>query len=99
MDVDHAALEAPEEGGREQLHVAGEYDELDAARRQPVGDRGVARLARRVLGAREDARLDAGAPRTLERRRLRLIGGDGDDVDPAAAVDAIEDGLQVGPGA
>ena len=43
VDVDHALREAREERRVEQLHVAGEHDELDAALLQPVGDRGVAR--------------------------------------------------------
>ena len=49
VDVDDAVAEAGDEGRAEQLHVAGEDDEVGAARLDPVADRGVARLAVGVL--------------------------------------------------
>ena len=39
VDVDDAVAEAGDEGGAEQLHVAGEDDEVGAARLDPVGHR------------------------------------------------------------
>ena len=39
------------------------------------------------------------AARPLERPRLGLVGADRDDLDPVAAVQLVEDRLQVGPGA
>ena len=59
MDVDHRVREALEERLAEQLHVAGEHDQPRAALLQPVGQRLVARLAVRVLRAREHRRRHA----------------------------------------
>ena len=44
VDVDDPLREAREERGLEQLHVAGEHDELDAGSVKPVGHRRVARV-------------------------------------------------------
>ena len=57
--------------GVEQRHVAGEHDELHAARLEPVGDRGVAGGAVGVVGALEHAGLEPGPLRALERARRR----------------------------
>src|SRR5207244_1010978 len=62
---------------------------------EPVADRRVAVLARGVVGPGEDARLDAGPPRALERERVGLVGGDGDDL-RLVAVDRLQQRLEVG---
>jgi hypothetical protein len=97
VDVDHALREAGEERGGDELHVAGEHDQLDAGRRQPVGHREVARGPVGVFGRREDARGHAGRAGPLERAGLRFVGPDGDDLDAFAPVHTIEDRLQVRP--
>ena len=84
-----------EERGVEQLHVAGEDDELDAGACEPVGHRGVARVAVGVLGDREDAAGHARRGGALERAGAGLVRADGDDLDAVAPVDAVEDRLQV----
>ena len=75
-----------EEGGVEDRHVAGQHHELDAALLQPVGDRGVARGAVRVGGAREDARVGTPAPRARAPAPARpgWSEADGDDLGLAA---------------
>ena len=95
VDVDDALREAREERRVEELHVAGEHDELDAALRQPVGDRRVAGRAAVEVGDREHARRHAGVRRPLERPGAGLVRADGDDIDVATAVELVEDGLQV----
>ena len=94
MHVDHALREAGEEARVEQLHVAGEHDQLDAGAREPVGDREIPRAAVAALDG-ERPRVDAGRARPLERAGLRLVRADGDDLDALAPVDAVEDRLQV----
>jgi hypothetical protein len=96
VDVDDALREAAQERGVDELHVAGEDDELDAGAGQPVGHRRVARAAVRVLGDREDAGGDTRGGGALERAGAGLVGADGDDLDALAAVDAVEDRLEVG---
>ena len=56
---------------RQQRHVAGEHDELDVVRAQPVGDRAVARGAVGVLVEREHGGLDAGVAGAIEGARAR----------------------------
>ena len=99
VDVDDAVAEAGDEGRAEQLHVAGEDDQVGAARLDPVAHRRVARLAVGVVLAREGGRLDPGAARPLQRRRPGLVGADPDHLDPLAPVQRVEDRLQVGPAA
>ena len=95
--VDDAVAEAGDEGGGEQLHVAGEDDEVGAARLDPLGHRRVARVAPRVLLAREDRGLDPRRPRPLQRPRAGLVRADPDDLDPLASVQRVEDRLQIRP--
>ena len=60
VDVDDAVAEAGDEGRAEQLHVAGEDDEVGAPRLDPVAHRGVAGRPVGVLVAR-------GRPRSRPR--------------------------------
>ena len=53
MDVDDPVREAGDEGGGEQLHVAGEDDQVDLARLEPVGHGTVARHAVVEVGPEE----------------------------------------------
>ena len=69
MDVDDPLGEAVEERPRQQVHVAGADDELDAALLEPVGHRAVALLAARVVVEREGRGRDPGVSRALERGR------------------------------
>ena len=64
VDVDDALGEAAEEAGAQELHVAGEHDELDALLGEPAGHRAVARRAvgERSAARRTTRRLDARAP-------------------------------------
>ena len=96
MDVDHALREAGEERRVEQLHVAGEHDELDAAR--PRASRRSRRRAPRAVGAGAKARASGRRPARARSsaRGVGLVGADRDDLDAVAAVDAVEDGLEVG---
>ncbi len=48
-----------------------------------------------MVGAGEDGRLDARRRGPLERLGAGLVGADGDDLDALAAVDAIQDRLEV----
>ena len=85
--------------GVEQLHVAREHDELDAARLQPVAI-AASRAARSAYSPRANtARLDARQRGALQRLRVRLVGPDGDHLDALAPVDAVQDRLQVRAGA
>src|SRR4051794_11970275 len=98
VDVDHPLRKRGEEARREQRHVAGEHDELHALGAQPAGDRRVAGRAAGVLGQREDGGGDAGGAATLQRGGIPLVRAHG--APPGlAAVDALEDGLEVRPGA
>jgi hypothetical protein len=97
VDVDDAIAEAGDEGLAEQLHVASEDDEAGGPRLDPLGHRGVTRLAVGELGTRKDAGLHAGVPRPLQRPGGGLVGADADHLDPLAPVQRVEDRLQVGP--
>ena len=97
MDVDDAVGEAARGTPRvEQLHVAGEHDQLDAALLEPVGHRRVARGAVGESSPREHARRDA-----RRARRARSAGAPGCSeptatISTVAAVDGVEQRLQVG---
>jgi hypothetical protein len=98
VDVDHPVAEAPHEGRAEQLHVAGQDDEVGRETLDPVADRVIPCLTVHVLGSCEDRGLDPGRPGPLQRPRRGLVRADADHLDLAAAVQAVEDRLQVGPG-
>ena len=98
MHVDHRAREAREEGLPEQLHVAGEHDQARAARGKPLRQRLVALVAAGVVGAREHGRRHVARAGTLERRGVGDVRGDRHDL-RLAAVDGVEQRLQVGAGA
>ena len=94
MDVEDPVGEARHEAGVEDRHVAGEHDELDAPRDQPVAHGGVARGARAELRAQEGPRRHPCRMGALERPRRGLIAGHRDDLD-LAAVDAVEQRLEI----
>src|SRR5512146_1093758 len=96
VDVDDAAAKAGDEGGGEQLHVAGEDDEVRAPRLDPPCHRRVARLATGVLLAGKNRGLDPRLARPLQRPRVWLVGADPDHLDPLAPVQRVEDRLQIG---
>ncbi len=77
MDVQDG--KAGEEPGREEMHVPGADDELDAVPGQPVGDGGVAFIAVRVLLEWEGAGGHAGTVSPVERVSAAAVGGDRDD--------------------
>ena len=100
VDVDDAVAEAGDEAGAEQLHVAGEDDEVGAARLDPVGHRRVARRrGRRTRRAGRPrsrprpprARSSARAPGLSEPTPTTSI--------PSRPCSRVEDRLQVGAGA
>ena len=81
-------------GSREQVHVAGADDQLDAAALEPVGHRRVPRRPVGVVVELEDGRLDAGRLGALERPHAGPVRGDRDDREAR-----VEQRLQVRPGA
>ena len=95
MHVDHSLGEAGQERGREQLHVARQHHQPDPAFLQPVGQRGVPGLAVGRGLAGEDRHFHARGPRALQRGRVGPVGGDADHLDSLAAVDPVEDRLEV----
>ena len=97
VDVDDAVAEAGDEVLAQQLHVAGEGDEVRLAGLDPVAERVVAPGPVGELAEREDRRLDPHRPRPLQRPRFDLVGADPRHLDPLAPVQRVEDRLQVGP--
>src|SRR5262249_40233985 len=92
VDVDDATGEAFEEGSCEEVHVAGEDDEIDATKLQPIGDLSIARGAVRKPFEREDATRDASSIGASERGCVGSVGGDRRDREAG-----IDQRLQVGP--
>ena len=74
--------EAATNAGREQLHVAGEDDELDLAPLEPVGDRRSRASRPACSPAGNDLGRDLGVAGPLERPRVRPVGADRDHLDP-----------------
>ena len=68
MDVENRIREGVAEGWTEPAHEAGEADEPDTADRERGGDSPIERIARRVIGVRDDESLDALRARVLEPR-------------------------------
>ena len=97
MHVDDPVAKPAHELRGQELHVAGEDDQVDIPLGQPVRDRGVARGPVRMPGALEHPGLDPGLPGTLQRRSLRLVRGHAGNLDPIPAVQPVENRLQVGP--
>ena len=97
VDVDDPLGEARDEVGAEQLHVAGEHDELDSPLDEPVGDRAVTRRpsAVPIVGDREHPRRDARRRGSRQGIGVRLVGGNRDDRDPVPPVDLVEQRLEV----
>ena len=100
VDVDDAVAEAGDEGRAEQLHVAGEDDQVGAARLDPVAHRRVARRAGRrtrragktaVSTPAARARSSARAPGLSEPTPTTSI--------PSRPCSRVEDRLQVGAAA
>ena len=74
-----------DERRREQLHVAGEHDEVDPAPVEPVGDRRVAGLAvRRSSSAGKTLGRDPGVARPARAPAPRACRSRRDDLDPVA---------------
>ena len=99
MDVDDAPRERGQERGRDELHVAGQHDQLGAALREPGRHREVARLAGRR------SRRPGTSPWARRRPRARASACAPGLSEPTAttsaprAVDAVEDRLEVRAGA
>ena len=98
MDIDDRLREAVEEVVAEQLHVAGEHHQAGAPAVHPVGQ-----LARRVGAVGVGAAGEGGGGDALFGGTLQGGGsvaarGDGDDL-RLAAVDGVDERLQVGAGA
>ena len=74
--------------------------QLHAALLEPVRQRLVARGAVGVILDREDARLDPGLARARECLRVGLVRTHAHDLDPVAAMDLVEQRLEIrtGPG-
>ena len=99
VDVDDGIREARQKVRAEQLHVPGKHDQLGLALGQPLGDRTVARRpVAAVFDPAKRPRRHLRAPRPLQRRRVGVVRGDRDELDPVAAVDRVEQRLQVGAG-
>src|SRR5437764_3155472 len=92
VDVDDPVGEPLEERLRQQMHVAREDDEVNAAKLEPVGELRVAVRAIRVALEREDARRDAGGARPFERSHAVLIRRHACDREPR-----VDQRLQVRP--
>jgi hypothetical protein len=99
MDVDDPAGEAPDEGPIQQLHEAGEHNEVDEARLEPVAHGPVPRRAIGIVGDGKDRRLHARALRAREPTRRGRARADGDHLDSAAPVHLVQQRLQVRAGA
>src|SRR5579875_3586183 len=99
VQVDHPPAEALQNRRREQLHVARQHHQLHAALGQPVGQRRVARRPLPELGRRKHPRRHPRPPGPLQRRRPGPVGGHGHDPHAVAAVDGVQQRLEVRPGA
>jgi hypothetical protein len=98
MNVHDSAAKPCDQAGAEDLHESGEDDQLDAVRVEPVGQRVVSRRAVLVVLHGEDARLYTGVARAGQSLRVRLVRRYAHDLDPVAAVDLVEQRLQVRAG-
>ena len=99
VHVDDRVRERCQELRAEQLHVAGEHHQLDAALAQPGGDRGVAGGPVGEADAGECLGRDPRLPGARERPRVRLVGGDRDQLHAVTAVRPVDQRLKVGAGA
>src|SRR5947209_11731969 len=95
MDVDDAAREAANELRSEHLHETRQNEQVDLVLLEPVGHRVVALAAVAEVARAEDACLDVGDASALEAARVRPVGRHAHDLDAVAAVDLVEDRLQV----
>src|SRR4051795_7670873 len=95
MDVDDPAREAAYEARPEQLHEAGEHEQLHVALLDPVGERLVTRPPVGERTPLEHAGLHPGRLRTLEPARARPARRDRDHLHAVTAVRPVEDGLEV----
>jgi hypothetical protein len=99
VHVDDPAAEAGDEGGREKLHVAGQNHQVGPPLLDPVRHCPVAGFAVVVVLTREDRGLDPGVAGPPQSHRIRPVGGHPRDLYSLAAVELIDDRLQVGAGA
>ena len=83
VDVHDPVAPALDELRREQLHVAGEDDQVDLVPGEPFGDRGVALLAAVEAVAREALGRDARVRRAVEGHGAGLVRGDRHDLEPS----------------
>ena len=90
VDVDDPLGEPAQERLGEEVHVAGEHDELDAVLLEPRRHHEVALLAALVAVEAERRGRDAGLARADERVRVLAVRGDGADRQPV--VDAAPAG-------
>src|SRR4051812_15988520 len=96
VHVDDPAREAPDERLAQQLHEAGEHDELRAALLEPVADRPVTRTPIPVVGGLvEHARLDPGGRRAIEPAGVRAVRRHADHLDAVPPMHLVEDRLEV----
>jgi hypothetical protein len=96
VDVHDAPGETANEGTPEQVHEAGEHDQVYRLLLEPVAEREVARVAVRMVDQRVDSRLHPGVPRTLQTGRALAARGDTHHLDPFASVHRIQNRLEVG---
>ena len=101
MNVHDPAAKPCDQPGAEDLHEPGEHDEL--ARRDPRASRQARRRAPRGRRSPPRGRRAVSTPASRgarQRLRVRLVRRHADDLDPVAAVDLVEQRLQVraGPG-
>jgi hypothetical protein len=99
VDVDDPVAEAGDEGRAQQLHVAGEDDEVGIERLDPLAERLVPRRPVRVVSSGEGGGLDLSGTPALQRPGRALVGADPHHLDPLAPVHLVEDRLQVGAAA
>src|SRR5436190_6691454 len=90
MDVDDAVAEPFQERGGQNLHVAGEHDEVDIVRREPLGKARITFFTARVVGRREDACVNACVARALERADAGLVRRDACDRESR-----VDEGLEI----
>src|SRR5436305_3302027 len=94
VDVDDAVAEARDEAGAEQLHVAGEDDQVSVALLDPLGHRRVTLATIAEVLAREESNRNPRRSGPFDRRRSALVRADPNDLDSLAHMDAIQDRLQ-----
>ena len=99
VDVDDAVAKAGDEGAAEQLHVAGEDDQVGAARLDPVGHRRVARRSVRDSPSRGKTAVSTPAARARSSARAPGLSEPTPPPRSLAPVQAVEDRLQVGAAA